>query len=103
MNNLDSVILSKVPFNIYQPNRGYSHNTQLYNFFNRNLKFIISSRIKRKLVRFMKKKHTHKPSFNFSKLRRRIMVRPTAKTRTTSMTFITLANTHFLTHTMLMP
>ena len=103
MNNLDSMVLSKVPFNIHQPNGGYSHNTQVYNFFNKNLKFIISSREKKKVLRFVKKKGIKRPVFNFRRLRRRTMLRPTQQTRSTSMTFITVANVHFMTYTMLMP
>lgn len=103
MNNLDSMVLSKLPFNVHQPNGGYSHNTQLYNFFNKNLKFIISSREKKRVLRFIKKKSIMQPSFNFKKLKRRVMVRPSQQVRSASMTFITIANRHCMSYTMLMP
>jgi len=103
MNNLDPMILSKVPYNIYQPNRGYSHNTQLYNFFSKNMKFILSHRIKRQTIRFVKKKKRPRLAFNYRKVKRLTNFRPSIGTRQTSLTFITVAQAHYMTHTMFSP
>jgi hypothetical protein len=103
MNNLDPMVLSKVSYNLYQPNAGYSHNTQLYNFYRENLKFILAYKNKKLLLKFLKKKIRQKPAFNFTKIKRRVVLRPSLQARTTSLTFITVSNSHFLTHTSVVP
>lgn len=103
MNNLDPMVLSKVPYNIHQPNRGYSHNTQLYNFFNKNMRFVLSYRVRRCTVRFVKKKKRPRMSFNYRKLKVLVNFRPSMGTRTASLTFVTMANSHFMTHSMFSP
>jgi len=103
MNNLDPMILSKVSFNLHQPNGGYSHNTQVYNFYRENLKFILAYKNKKLLLRHLKKKNKQKPTFNFTKIKRRVVLRPSLQARTTSLTFISVNNSHFMTHTSIIP
>lgn len=97
------MILSKVSFNLHQPNGGYSHNTQVYNFYRENLKFILAYKNKKLLLRHLKKKNKQKPTFNFTKIKRRVVLRPSLQARTTSLTFISVNNSHFMTHTSIIP
>lgn len=103
MNNLDSACLSKVPYNITTPSGGYSHNTQMYNLLNKNLKFILSFKRKKSLFRFLKLKGRSKVTYRHTTFKKRRFALANFQIRKTTLTFIKVNNVHLMTYTAVFP
>lgn len=103
MNNLDSMSISKLPYNISQPSGGYSHNTQMYTLLNKNLKFILSFKKKRISFRFFKIKKLRKPMVSHIKVKKKRFFKSNFQVRRTTLTFINVNRNHLMTYTTLYP
>lgn len=101
MNNLDSVALSKMPYDIRPKSGGYSHTTQFYNILDRNLKDILCFRKKKVLANYLKKSKLQKPLYYQVKINTSYNFRSCLKSKKASLSVQMTANTHVVTHTVM--
>lgn len=103
MNNLDSMALAKLPYNITQKTGGYSHNMQMYNLMNRNLNCIMSFRVQKQSLRFMKLKHRTRRTLRHLKIKKKNLFYHSLQVRKTTVNFIHINNLHLMTYTTIYP